>query len=148
MSNTGVPLNPQLLAQLQQMQQGGAAPMQDASSAPPPAAAQSVQPDMNQAGDAGGMTGGQPTTQAPAGGGQQPQVDPRALIAQNIQRVQSLNPEADAARQQMATQQQPQWGPHITKGAGFLHNLGQVLQLAAEVTRPGPGVIQTADAPQ
>jgi hypothetical protein len=144
MSNSGVPLNPQLLAQLQQMQQGGAAPMQDASSAPPPAAAQSVQPDMNQAGDAGGMAGGQPTTQSPAGGQQTPQVDPRALIAQNIQRVQSLNPEADTARQQASTMQQPSWGPHITPGAGFLHNLGQVLTMAAEMTKPGQAVVQAA----
>jgi hypothetical protein len=154
MSNAGVPLNPQLLASLQQMQQGGAAPM--AGTAPVAGGplnvpqATSVQPDMNAAGnvsDSGQDSGGGPTTQAPAGG-QQPQVDPRALIAQNIQRVQSLNPEADTARGQMAGMQQPQWGPHITPGAGFLHNLGQVLQLAAEVTKPGQSIINAAYGPQ
>ena len=61
----GVPLNPQLLASLQAMQQGGPAPMAGApSSTPglPPPQASSV------GDDSAGMGGGMPTTQAPAGG--------------------------------------------------------------------------------
>ena len=137
MNSPGVPLNPELLAQLQSMQGGGAATGPSLPPGQPPPQA-----------DSSGMGGGQPTTQAPAGGAGGPDTtDPRAMIASNIQRVQSLNPEADAARQQMSGMSVPKMGPQIDKNAGFLHNLGQVLQMVAQATAPGAAIVNAAYRP-
>jgi hypothetical protein len=87
-----------------------------------------------------------PTSGMPGAG---PMQDYANLAAQQQAQLLGSAPaqEAAAARgsaQQFAGQaadvQLPQMAPHIQKGAGFLHNLGQALQLISMATGPGQAV--------
>lgn len=89
----------------------------------------------------------------PAGGGvlQSPMFDPgmiakavQAVSAlpqyqQPIQQLQDIQSQEQGIQGQMASMQLPKMGPQIQHGAGFLHNLGQALLMAAGAAGGGPG---------
>jgi hypothetical protein len=71
------------------------------------------------------------------------------LAAQQQSQLLGSAPAQEAAKQRGASQQfaataagepLPKMAPHIEKGAGFLHNLGQALQMISMATGPGRAV--------
>lgn len=66
---------------------------------------------------------------------------------QPYQQLQNLQGQEQDVMSQMRGMPTPKMGPQIEHGAGFLHNLGQALLIAANVTRPGQAVNEAIYGP-